>query len=130
MFLDEIFRHCETKIFQRKIVIPFCKKHEISGQIDVCKNSLKTNIENICSRAKNMPVLAGRLVYHEIEFVLVVEKKLKPAKNDEIIQAFGSRTSNEAAAKFSSFIKKWSLPWLRICSSNVGCNQTFVDSNG
>ena len=26
-FLDEIFRHCETKIFQRKILLPFCIKY-------------------------------------------------------------------------------------------------------
>ena len=49
----------------------------MSGRIDVCKNSLKTHIktvvlfstvckvdQNICSWAKNMPVLAGRLVVY------------------------------------------------------------------
>ena len=47
----------------------------MSGGIDVCKNSLKTNIktvvlflpsakvdQNICSSAKNLPVLAGLFV--------------------------------------------------------------------
>ena len=77
-FLDESFRHCETKIFQPKIVVPFCKRStEITGRIDVYKNSLKTNSkivvvfstvckvdQKVCSWAKNMPVLTGSLVFY------------------------------------------------------------------
>ena len=73
-----IFRHCETNI-QRRIVIPsFLQKNlEISGGIDICRKPLITRFktlvsflnvckvdQNICSWAKNMPVLVGRFVQY------------------------------------------------------------------
>ena len=78
VFLYKIFRHCETKSSQRKIVIPFCIKYR-NQWWNWC-NSLNTNVKTVVVvliiRSSKPPQLPSNISHLVNEWILSTSPKM------------------------------------------------------